>query len=201
MPCEAAQWGMSIPLTGTENYISGVVNELKRRTKEIKQTEDCLQQNKKCLLDIEERQQKNGGRIEFQMINIPKLITDTTTQLELKRQDLIKYIKCLEERELAKIEQAKLEQKQRELQGRILKRKEQEKQDDLAKLEIVKSMTEKERHIARIKGMDPTEKRKEYAKMCQEREDTKIEYILMYGFEKWEAWERQEKQKVFTGWE
>jgi hypothetical protein len=192
---------MSIPLTGTENYISGVVNELKRRTKEIKQTEDCLQQNKKCLLDIEERQQKNGGRIEFQMINIPKLITDTTTQLELKRQDLIKYIKCLEERELAKIEQAKLEQKQRELQGRILKRKEQEKQDDLAKLEIVKSMTEKERHIARIKGMDPTEKRKEYAKMCQEREDTKIEYILMYGFEKWEAWERQEKQKVFTGWE
>jgi hypothetical protein len=196
MPCEK-QWAFPKPITNAERH----ERELAKKNKEIIMLENSIQQNKKCLLDIEERQQKYGGRIDFQCMDIPKVITDTITQLELKRQELIKYIKYHEERELAKIEQAKIEQEQRELQARILKRKEQEKQDELAKLERLKSMTEKERHIARIKSMDPTEKRKEYAKMCQEREDTKIEYILMYGFEKWEAWERQEKQKVFTGWE
>ncbi len=169
----------------------------------IKQTEDWIIGQEKGISDIK----KSIGYINgcgitagthYQM---QKYLDDVKKTLELDKQELIRRNKCIEEREQANLERAKLEQEQRELQARILKRKEQEKQDELAKQERMKSMSEKERHIARIKDMDPTEKRKEYIKMCQEREDTKIEYILMYGFEKWEAFERQEKQKVFTGWE
>ena len=39
---------------------------------------------------------------------------------------------------------------------------------------------------ARIDEMSPEEKRKEYYKMLSEREDAKIDYILMYGFDAWE---------------
>jgi hypothetical protein len=187
----------------SEYYISYHVTELAKRNKEIKEMEGCILQSTQILSDTQ-KQLGNGmgtGHLVGVIYQIQQQMDANKKTLELKKQDLIKYIKCHEEFGQANLERAKLEQEQRELQARILKRKEQEKQDELAKRERMKSMSEKERHIARIKDMDPTEKRKEYDKMCQEREETKIEYILMYGFEKWEAFERQEKQKVFTGWE
>jgi hypothetical protein len=45
-------------------------------------------------------------------------------------------------------------------------------------------------HIARIKCMSEEEKDRIYKQMIKEREDDKRDYILMYGFEKWEKWQR-----------
>jgi hypothetical protein len=38
----------------------------------------------------------------------------------------------------------------------------------------------------RLDEMTAEEKKKEYDKMCQEREATKMDYVLMYGFDAWE---------------
>ena len=38
----------------------------------------------------------------------------------------------------------------------------------------------------RINEMTPEEKKKEYTRMCEERETEKIDYVLMYGFDAWE---------------
>ena len=38
----------------------------------------------------------------------------------------------------------------------------------------------------RINEMTPEEKKKEYTRMCEEREAEKIDYVLMYGFDAWE---------------
>ena len=38
----------------------------------------------------------------------------------------------------------------------------------------------------RINEMTPEEKKREYDKMCQQREATKMDYVLMYGFDAWE---------------
>ena len=51
-------------------------------------------------------------------------------------------------------------------------------QDSLARIE--KSRRE------RINEMTPEEKKKEYTRMCDEREAKKIDYVLMYGFEAWD---------------
>lgn len=51
-------------------------------------------------------------------------------------------------------------------------------QESLARIE--KSRRE------RINEMTPEEKRKEYTRMCEEREAEKIDYVLMYGFDAWE---------------
>jgi hypothetical protein len=45
-------------------------------------------------------------------------------------------------------------------------------------------------HIARIKCMSEEDKDRIYKQMIKEREDDKRDYILMYGFEKWEKWQR-----------
>lgn len=51
-------------------------------------------------------------------------------------------------------------------------------QESLARIE--KSRQE------RINEMTPEEKKKEYNKMCEERELAKIDYVLMYGFDAYE---------------
>jgi hypothetical protein len=51
-------------------------------------------------------------------------------------------------------------------------------QESLARIE--KSRRE------RLDEMTPEEKKKEYDKMCEEREKAKMEYVLMYGFDAWE---------------
>lgn len=51
-------------------------------------------------------------------------------------------------------------------------------QESLARIE--KSRRE------RINEMTPEEKKKEYTRMCEEREAEKIDYVLMYGFDAWE---------------
>jgi hypothetical protein len=45
-------------------------------------------------------------------------------------------------------------------------------------------------HIARIKCMSEEDKDRIYKQMIKEREDDKRDYILKYGFEKWEKWQR-----------
>ena len=57
-------------------------------------------------------------------------------------------------------------------------------QESLARIE--KSRRE------RINEMTPEEKRKEYTRMCEEREAEKIDYVLMYGFDAYE--ELKDKQ-------
>jgi hypothetical protein len=51
-------------------------------------------------------------------------------------------------------------------------------QDSLARIE--------QSRRERINEMTPEEKRKEYNKLCEERELEKIDYILMYGFDAYE---------------
>jgi hypothetical protein len=51
-------------------------------------------------------------------------------------------------------------------------------QESLARIE--KSRRE------RINEMTPEEKKKEYTRMCEEREAEKIDYVLMYGFDAYE---------------
>ena len=45
-------------------------------------------------------------------------------------------------------------------------------------------------HIARINCMSEEEKDRIYKQMIKEREDDKRDYILKYGFDKWEKWQR-----------
>ena len=55
-------------------------------------------------------------------------------------------------------------------------------QESLARIE--KSRRE------RINEMTPEEKKKEYTRMCEEREAEKIDYVLMYGFDAYEELKR-----------
>ena len=51
-------------------------------------------------------------------------------------------------------------------------------------------------HIARIKSMTEEQKDRLYKQMIKDREDDKRDYILMYGFEKWEQYERYKKRTI-----
>jgi hypothetical protein len=70
-------------------------------------------------------------------------------------------------------------------------RQSQLKQDEIS---YTKSLKTAQGSLARIEKnrreqldeMTPDEKKKEYDKLCEKREEEKIDYILMYGFDAWE---------------
>ena len=96
-----------------------------------------------------------------------------------------------EEQRRALEEERKLldRQRQRQMEQRYeeVKRYEAKRYEEVKRQEEVKSQ---EDHIARINCMSEEEKDRIYKQMIKEREDDKRDYILKYGFEKWEKWQR-----------
>jgi hypothetical protein len=91
-------------------------------------------------------------------------------------------------------EQTRLQEEQRrvlEEERRLLDRQRQmEQKQEYHRQEAQRQAQAQEEHIARINCMTEEEKDRLYKQMIKEREDDKRDYILKYGFEKWEKWQR-----------
>ena len=94
-----------------------------------------------------------------------------------------------EEQRRALEEERKLldRQRQRQMEQRYDAHREEAKRYEAKRQEEVKRQ---EDHIARINCMSEEEKDRIYKQMIKEREDDKRDYILKYGFDKWEKWQR-----------
>ena len=94
-----------------------------------------------------------------------------------------------EEQRRALEEERKLldRQRQRQMEQRYDAHIEEAKRYEAKRYEEVKRQ---EDHIARINCMSEEEKDRIYKQMIKEREDDKRDYILKYGFDKWEKWQR-----------
>ena len=81
----------------------------------IKQNENWIQETTQHILVSEKQNVTNNGYITGQIHMVRQSLDAAKKTLELDKQELIRRNKFIEERELAKIEQAKLEQEQQQM--------------------------------------------------------------------------------------
>ena len=138
-----------------------------------------VEEARKQVRRYEHRLQQTKDSLQLYTELIDNAVLYTWTKAQLKEQE-ISYAKSLKSAQdlLARIHLytwTKAQLKEQEISyAKSLK----SAQDSLARIE--KSRWE------RINEMTPEEKKKEYTRMCEEREAEKIDYILMYGFEAYE---------------
>uniref|UniRef100_A0A6C0JP02 Uncharacterized protein n=1 Tax=viral metagenome TaxID=1070528 RepID=A0A6C0JP02_9ZZZZ len=107
----------------------------------------------------------------------------------------IQLLKRIQEQTRIQEEQRKELEEERKMLDRLkmdktqeTHRKESQRQE--AQRQEAQRQKDQEAHIARINCMSEEEKNRLYKQMIKEREDDKRDYILKYGFDKWEKWQR-----------
>ncbi len=103
----------------------------------------------------------------------------------------IQLLKRIQEQKRIQEEQRKELEEERKMLERLKMDKTQEThRQEAQRQEAQRQAQAQEDHIARINCMTEEEKDRLYKQMIKEREDDKRDYILKYGFDKWEKWQR-----------